>query len=108
MRNRLECQVSSCQHYDGGLCSLPAIDVDGPAARESSQTCCASYKERGKSGGTASVPGMASTDSSISCQAQHCVYNENCKCGAECVCVGCCCDDVTTQSGTECCTFCCK
>ena len=27
------------------------------------------------------------------------------KCTAECVCVGCCCGDVTTKSGTECRTF---
>ena len=108
MKNRLECQVSSCQHYDGGLCCLPGIEVDGPAARDNSQTCCSSYQERGKSGGTASVSNSASADSSITCHAEHCAYNSNCKCGAECVCVGCCCNDVTSKSGTECCTFTCK
>lgn len=108
MKNRLECQVSSCQHFESGLCSLPGIQVDGPGARVSDQTCCSSYCERGKSGGTASVGGRASVDSAITCHAEHCSYNSNCKCEADCVCIGCCCGDVTSKSGTECCTFACK
>ena len=108
MKNRLECQVSSCQHYESGLCSLPGIQVDGPGAKVCDQTCCSSYRERGRGGASASVSGSASTESSITCHAQNCAYNSNCKCGAECVCVGCCCDDVCSKSGTECCTFTCR
>ena len=44
--NRLECQVNSCQHFQNNQCCLMGIQVDGPAAQESSQTCCASYEER--------------------------------------------------------------
>jgi len=107
MKNRLECQVTSCQHYEDGLCSLPGIKVDGPAARVCRQTCCSSYQERGKGAGTASIfsSGNASPDSSISCQAKNCSYNHDCKCEAGCVRVGCCCNDVNSKSGTECCTF---
>lgn len=104
--NKLECQVTSCQHYCDNLCCLPGIQVDGPAARESGQTCCSSYEERKNSGGTNSAGAKTpSEDSSISCEAEHCAYNHNCKCEAECVCIGCCCGEVSSKSGTECCTF---
>ena len=36
--NRLECQVNSCQHFQNNQCCLMGIQVDGPAAQESSQT----------------------------------------------------------------------
>ena len=84
--NRLECQVTSCQHYCDNLCCLPGIQVDGPAARESSQTCCDSYEERRQGSGQNSTDHVPSVDSSI-------------------VCVGCCCGDVCSKGGTECCTF---
>ncbi len=107
MKNRLECQVTSCQHYCDNQCCLPGIQVDGPAARESSQTCCDSYEERrGSRGENVSADDSApSVNSSIDCSAEHCVYNEDCKCHAECVCVGCTCSEPTSKSGTECCTF---
>lgn len=105
--NKLECQVSSCQHWSNNLCCLDGIQVDGPAARENSQTCCDSYEERRSGSGENSSTGSSSpsVDSDIGCSAEHCAYNHNCKCEAECVCVGCCCNDVSSKSGTECCTF---
>lgn len=105
--NRLECNVTSCQHYCDNLCCLQGIHVDGPAAKESSQTCCDSYEERHRSyGENSSACGRTpSVESSISCKAEHCTYNENCKCTAEQVHVGCSCGEVSTKSGTECCTF---
>ena len=106
--NKLECQVSTCRHWSDNCCCLPGIQVDGPAARESSQTCCESYEEQNGSGHeTQNVFGGngPSEQSSICCSAEHCVYNENSKCHADCVCVGCTCQDPTSKSGTECCTF---
>ena len=44
--NRLECQVESCQHNQNHQCCLMGIQVDGPAAQDCSQTCCASFEER--------------------------------------------------------------
>ena len=46
MKNRLHCEVTSCQHYSNSQCCLEGIQVDGPAARQPDQTCCASYQER--------------------------------------------------------------
>lgn len=105
--NRLECQVTSCQHYRDNLCCLPGIKVDGPAARSSSQTCCDSYEERRRGAGENAVGcGCGATaESSIKCSAEHCAYNSNNKCEAERVCVGCTGSEATSKSGTECCTF---
>ena len=106
MKNRLECQVTSCRHNENDLCCLDSIKVEGPAARQSSQTCCESYEPRSQSGMNAvSSQGCACAETSIDCKAHSCTYNNNCKCEAGCVCVGCCCSDVTSKSGIECCTF---
>lgn len=105
MKNRLQCEVASCQHYSDHMCCLEGIQVDGPAARQPSQTCCESYQERRPGGGTNAVGHSPSGESSIRCKAQFCTYNQECSCAAPSVQVGCCCGDVTTKSGTECCTF---
>ena len=84
--NKLKCSVTTCRHNANDLCELRKIQVDGPAALESRETCCGSYAER--------------TSSS-----ENCTYNDNHKCSADCVCVGCCCADPEVVSETECCTF---
>lgn len=105
MKNRLECTVTSCRHNQSNLCSLPSIKVDGPAARTPDQTCCESYEERSSAASNSTGYQSASPETSIDCKAKNCTYNDNCHCEAECVCVGCCCGDVSSKSGTECCTF---
>ncbi|RKJ42013.1 DUF1540 domain-containing protein [Acutalibacter sp. 1XD8-33] len=106
MKNRLECSVTTCLHNSNNLCDLPSIKVEGPGARCSSQTCCESFEERSqRSSNSVSGYSSPSPETSIDCKAHNCVYNDNCKCEAECVCVGCCCQDATSKSGTECCTF---
>ncbi len=44
--NKLKCSVTTCRHNANDLCELRKIQVDGPAALESSETCCGSYAER--------------------------------------------------------------
>lgn len=105
MRNRLECNVTACRHNEHNLCDLPGIKVEGPGARESRQTCCESFEPRSDGSSNSAGYGSASAETSIDCKAQNCAYNNDCKCEAECVCVGCSCDDVTGKAGTECCTF---
>ena len=105
MKNKLECSVTSCRHNVNSLCDLPGIKVEGPGASCSDQTCCESYEERSGSASNSVGSSYASPDTAIDCKAQNCTYNHNCKCEAECVCVGCCCEDVTSKSGTECRTF---
>ena len=106
MRNRLECTVTACRHNDHNLCDLPGIKVEGPGARESRQTCCESFEPRNEGENSlCSSCGCASTETAIDCKAKNCTYNNDCRCEAECVCVGCSCGDVSGKSGTECCTF---
>ena len=105
MKNKLECSVTACRHNVNSLCDLPSIKVEGPGACCSDQTCCESFEERTSAGSNAVSGSYASPDTSIDCKAHNCTYNNNCKCEAECVCVGCCCSDVSSKSGTECCTF---
>lgn len=111
MKNRLECTVTACRHNDHELCDLPGIKVEGPGACESCQTCCESFEPRSASGSNAVSGGCASAETSIDCKAQNCAYNHDCRCEADCVCVGCTCTsaasgaNVDSKSGTECCTF---
>lgn len=103
--NRLECQVESCQHNQNHQCCLMGIQVDGPAAQDCSQTCCASFEER-RAGSAQNAMGQNPTvETDIRRHVQSCSYNSNQRCDAQCVCVGCGCGDVTSKSGTECRTF---
>ena len=43
--NKLKCSVTTCRHNANDLCELRIIQVDGPAALESRETCCGSYAE---------------------------------------------------------------
>ena len=88
--NKLKCSVETCRHNHNDLCSLQKIQVDGPAAMESRETCCGS---------------SASERTDIHCSAERCTYNEGKKCRAEQVNVGCCCSAPCVVSETECCTF---
>ncbi len=103
--NRLECQVESCQHNQHSRCCLAGIQVDGPSARESSQTCCASYEER-RPGSPQNAAGQnPAVETDIQCRVRSCAYNSHSRCQAQSVCVDCCCGDVSSKSGTQCRTF---
>ena len=106
--NRLECQVNSCQHFQNNQCCLMGIQVDGPAAQESSQTCCASYEERRPGAGQNAMGQNPSVETQIHCKVKGCAYNSHNRCDAQNVCVACCCGDVSSKSGTQCSTFQCK
>ena len=86
--NKLKCSVTTCRHNANDLCELRKIQVDGPAALESRETCCGSYAERTASSenscGCSSSP---SATADVHCSAEHCTYNDNHKCSADCVCV---------------------
>lgn len=105
--NKLKCKVDTCRYNQNELCMLSKIQVDGPAAMESRETCCISYAEKTKNAqNSASMSSSNATESTdIHCSAEHCAYNESKKCHADCVCVGCCCSDPSVVSETECTTF---
>lgn len=103
--NRLECQVTNCQHYQDNHCCLAGIQVDGPAAQEASQTCCASFEERRPGSAQNAACGRPSVETDIQCKVKGCAYNSHNRCSAQSVCVDACCVDVSSKSGTLCRTF---
>lgn len=105
--NKLKCSVSTCRHNENQLCELQRIQVDGPAAKESCETCCVSYSENAKGAHSMSSASgsRASENTEIMCSAGHCAYNSNKKCRADNVSVAGCCCDPCVVSETECKTF---
>ena len=105
--NKLKCTVTTCRHNADMLCDLNKIQVEGPAAKESRDTCCGSYAER--KGGAHNLAGVCSacaTESTeILCSAEHCAYNSGRKCKADSVKVAGCTADPCVVSETECTTF---
>lgn len=105
MKNRLECAVSSCRHYRDDLCCLSAIQVDGPGAGESRQTCCGSFEPRTGTAENALGGPYPTPDAAIRCDAERCAYNNAHRCSAEWVCVGSSRGAAASKAGTECRTF---
>ena len=105
--NKLKCSVTTCRHNENQLCDLQKIQVDGPAAHESCDTCCISYAERTKGAHNMNScnNSTASESTEILCSAEHCTYNSNRKCQADNVKVEGCCADPCIVSETECATF---
>lgn len=103
--NRVECKVISCTYNSQNLCSLDKIHVDGPAAKDKGQTCCASFEEKHGSAMNATSHYNASPETGIHCKAENCSYNKKCKCNADSVCVDSIASDVSSKSGTSCATF---
>ena len=105
--NKLKCSVTSCRHNANQLCDLQKIQVDGPSAQESRETCCNSYAERAKGANNMSgcYNSTACENTEIHCSAEHCAYNSNKKCKADNVKVTGCCSDPCVVSETECATF---
>ena len=46
--NKLKCSVTTCRHNQNELCGLQKIQVDGPAAMESRETCCHGTRKKPK------------------------------------------------------------
>lgn len=104
--NRVECEVSTCMHFDKNLCMLNKIRVEGPSAHDREQTCCMSFSEKLSGGQNAvGMPNNATQDTGINCKADNCSYNDNCKCTANLVKVTNCHPNVSAKCDTHCATF---
>lgn len=103
--NSVECFVTNCQHYSNNLCGLDKIKVDGPAAKDSSSTCCLSFTEKkGEAQNSIGAP-EASSRTLIQCDARNCTYNHSKKCDADSICIDSCSNNVSSKSCTACNTF---
>ncbi len=77
----LKCTVQTCTHNKNFLCDLDKIQVGGSQAKKAVETCCDSFQER-KGDTYSNVTGDASPTTNIHCEAQECMYNDECKCHA--------------------------
>ncbi|NCB04817.1 MAG: DUF1540 domain-containing protein [Clostridia bacterium] len=83
----LTCNVTNCINNKNDCCARPEIKVDGASAHNKIDTCCRSFSDRGTSF-TSSIDSSAAVKATeIRCDAQDCVHNTDCACGADCVCV---------------------
>ena len=98
---KLSCDVTTCGYNTQNLCSKQGITIGGQQAVSYSATECESFTE--SSGAFTSSSASASLNSSISCEASNCSYNEAGMCGAEVVSVGG--GLASSASETKCATF---
>ncbi len=102
---KLDCTVRNCRYNEDKCCCRGHIEVEGAKAKESPQTCCGSFSERGSDSYTNAV-GEPSKDTAVQCKAQDCIHNESRECKASSIDISgrnaCCCGE------TECGTFECK
>lgn len=101
----LSCSAITCVYNKDELCSKGDITVGGSNAKTSDETCCESFKER-TSQDYSNSEGKGCKTIKVDCEAQECVYNDNCKCGAAKIGIGgssaCRCEE--TKCGTFQCT----
>ena len=98
----LQCSVQECMYNAQNGCCAHGIHVEGSYAERCEGTCCETFANRSGAQNAAadSTPNRCMT---ISCDAKHCVYNQNSKCTAESVDI----NGANCQSGdqTRCNTF---
>lgn len=99
----LNCGVGNCAYNQNDMCSLNLIKVNGTFANHSGATCCGSFVEKGGFTNAATSMGPAESQTMVSCEAEKCCYNKDCKCNAESVAISG--DYATHQDNTDCSTF---
>lgn len=102
--NFLNCGVSACAHNSNDMCSLNTINVEGPGACKSDQTCCSSFMNSTDAMNTA-YSNSACTETEIECKAANCKHYKKGKCQAKDVHVGKMGNDPCVMGETMCDTF---
>ncbi len=78
---QLKCSAQTCMYNEDRYCSKGDIMVEGRDAKDPSGTCCASFRERNENTARNSME-HPSRNIEVDCEAEHCVFNEECKCTA--------------------------
>jgi hypothetical protein len=78
----LDCSVTSCVYNKSDCCCRGDIKVEGRMASEAGETCCSSFRERREDDYT-SERMEPDTALHVDCEATRCIYNDDCKCGAD-------------------------
>lgn len=81
----LKCSAVTCVYNDNQLCSKGDILVGGENAHLSSETCCTSFRQRNENASNCASNGCGCHEIQIDCKANHCTYNDNCKCTASAI-----------------------
>lgn len=102
---RLDCTVTSCMYNKEKSCCKDNIQVEGNNAKHSKDTCCSSFRERGEGNYQSSVD-YPTKETSVSCKAEECTFNENSVCHAKHI--GIAGGSACECKETECATFRCK
>lgn len=77
----LVCSAQNCVYNNAMYCSRGDIEIGGADAQVCQDTCCSSFQERTQERARNAV-GSPTTTIDIDCKAQHCKYNDQCKCNA--------------------------
>lgn len=102
----LVCSVENCTYNKEHLCALNEIKVGGEQATNSESTCCDSFRDQRDSFSNCENCGCGTKRTDVECEAENCVFNEECKCHADSIDVcGC---GATKARATECSTFRCE
>ena len=100
----LRCDARGCSNNRAELCLLEQIQVDGRNARERKDTRCESFTLRGPDYSNAVERAFEPRpETEVSCGADSCVYNRDCRCHAPSVDIGG--QGASDPAQTECRTF---
>lgn len=78
----LDCSATSCIYNSDKCCCKGDIKVEGRHAERTEDTCCGSFEERSKDS-MRNAAGHMSREIDVTCEACHCVFNDNKKCSAD-------------------------
>lgn len=78
---KLDCNVVNCSYNADNCCRRTDIQVEGTQAKTSSETCCGSFAPKG-SGCQSCHTTDVKKDTTVSCEACECKFNEDHACHA--------------------------
>ena len=78
---KLDCNVVNCSYNADNCCRRTDIQVEGTQAKTSSETCCGSFAPKG-SGCQSCHTTDVKEDTTVSCEACECKFNEDHACHA--------------------------
>ncbi|NLJ31396.1 MAG: DUF1540 domain-containing protein [Clostridiales bacterium] len=79
----LGCNVMNCAYYKDSLCCRPDIQVSGPRAGTSRETCCSSFTKASDGAQNSVSYALPNTSVEVRCDVKSCAFNSRERCGAE-------------------------
>lgn len=78
MKATIDCAVYDCRFNADGRCSSDDIHIGGESAKTTDGTCCETFTE--SAGLTGSIETPSNEGTTIKCDAENCLFNDNKKC----------------------------